>query len=159
MTDREVELLLKSEDLSFIETSIAKGCGTYVNKDHLDFTIGILRREIANSALGINSIKDLLRSKKDSIIKFGIDFYKTQAGEPHIEEYREGEEVNEDEKSNVLESHGLGIGFGIKYAIYFNFLENDMQDELLNFLKAQRIPYAKDFAKTLNKVHNLYRTH
>ena len=155
MTHGEVELLLKSEDLSFIETSVAKECNTYVNKEHLDFTVNILRREITNSGLDINYIKELLSSKKMPIIKFGIDFIKKQVNEPHVEEYPEGEEVSEVEKSKVLESQGLGIGFGIKIAIYFNFLEKDIQDELLNYLKAEKIPFASNFAKTLNRIYNL----
>src|SRR4030095_8182992 len=146
MTENEIKELLASNDLSVIEDDIALACNTYVNKSLMDFTIGILRREISNSEISLNHIHHLLRSKRDSIVKFGIRLYNSLKDGPIEEEYPVGEEIPKSERPKDIASLGMGVGFGIKYAIYLHFLETN-PSELLAYLKKERIPRAQKFCK------------
>ena len=153
MTDDAIKDLLLSPDLSEIETAITRECETYINKDHIDFTIGSLRREINNSGLSIEYIRKHLYSKKDSIITFGIRFLNRFKDAPIEEEYPKGESVPKSQRPQVISSHGVGIGFGVKYAIYYDFLINRPK-ELIDFVKKERIPKANKFCKTLKELYN-----
>jgi len=153
MTDRAIKEILISNELSEIEVAITKECKTYVNKEHIDFTIGVLRREIDNSGLTITYIREQLKLKKDSIIKLGIQLLKVLRDKPIEEEYPQGEEAPAREKTKTISSNGLGVGFGVKYAIYLDFLENN-PNELPAYIKKERIPNAAKFAKTLAQLYN-----
>ena len=152
MTDNEIKELLISKDLSAIENDIALACNTYINKDFIDLTISSLRREISNSEISLNHIHQLLISKRDPIIKFGIRLYNTQKDAPLQEEYPVGEEIPKSQRPKVIASLGIGVGFGIKYAIYLHFLETN-PNGLLDYLKKERIPKAQKFCKTLERIY------
>ena len=153
MTDKAIKAILTSAELSEIENAITKQSETYVNKDSIDFTVNILRREIENSGLIIEYIRNQLVLKTNQIIKLGIQILETLKGKTIEEEYPKGEEIPKSEKSIIIASQGIGIGFGIKYAIYLDFLENRPK-ELIDYIKKERIPKADKFCKTLIKLYN-----
>ncbi len=152
MTDSEIKEVLKSDELSQIEESITEVCKTYVNKEFIDFTIGVVRREITNSNLSLEYLKKQIAEKKESLIKFGIRFMLASKNAPIEEEYPEGEGVPRNERPKVISSQGFGIGFGIKYAIYLDFLENNPK-ELINYIKKERIPKAQKLNDLLIKLY------
>ena len=152
MADNAIKEILSSNELSEIEVAITNECKTYVNKEHIDFTIGIVRREIANSDLTIDFIRKQLSLKKDAIIKLGIQILKAQRGKSYEEEYPKGEIPPEGGKTKIISSNGVGVGFGIKYAIYLDYLENKPKD-LTEYLKKERIPYAAKFSKNLFELY------
>lgn len=154
MNNNEIKNLLNSDELSVIEDEISSACKTYVNKEFIDQSIGILRRQISNSGLGLSNIHNQLISKRLSIIEFGIKFYSTSKvsiGSPIDEEYPKGEEIPKSLRSKVISSHGLGVGFGVVYAIYLHFLETD-SNKLAEFLKKERIPNSDKYCKSLIKL-------
>ena len=153
MTDKAIKTILTSAELTEIENAITKHSETYVNKEYIDFTVNILRGEIENSGLTIDYIRNQLLLKKTQIIKLGINILETLKNKPIEEEYPKGEEIPNSEKSIIISSHGIGIGFGIKYAIYLDFLENRPK-ELLDYIKKDRIPKADKFYKSLVKLYN-----
>ena len=152
MTDNAIKDILVSNELSEIEVAITNECETYINKDYIDFTISTLRREISNSGLTIEYIREELRLKKDSIIKLGIRILNALKDKPIDEEYPKGESVPKSQQPQVISSHGVGIGFGVKYAIYLDFLENKPK-ELIEYIKKERIPKASKFCRTLEKLY------
>jgi hypothetical protein len=153
MTDRAIKEILISNELSEIEVAITIECNTYVNKEYIDFAIGVVRREIDNSGLPITYIREQLKLKKGSIIKLGIQILKFARNKPIEEEYPQGEEPPASEKTKTVSSNGIGVGFGIKYAIYLDFLERNPK-ELPAYIKKERIPNAAKFAKTLTQLYN-----
>ena len=77
MTDSEIKELLNSDALSVIEDDISRACNTYVNRDFIEFTVGILRREITNSGLPFEYIQQQLKLKRTSITQFGLRLFMT----------------------------------------------------------------------------------
>ena len=154
LKDNALRQILLSIELHEIEIAITDACKTYINKEHVDFTIGSLRREITNSGLTIQFLHEQLRTKKIMIIRFGINLLNKFDGQPIEEEYPIGESVPKSQRSKVVETYGVGIGFGIKYAIYLYFLENNPKG-LIHFLEKERIPMAKKFCKTLEDLYKL----
>jgi hypothetical protein len=153
MTDGEIKDLLNSDTLSVIEDDISRACNTYVNRDFIEFTVGILRREITNSGLPFEYILQQLKLKRTSITQFGLRLFMTLKDSPLEEEYPQGEEIPKSALPKDITSHGLGTGFGVKYAIYLHFLETN-PNGLLDYIKKERIPKAQQFYKTLQKVYN-----
>ncbi len=103
----------------------------------------------------LSNIQNQLISKRLSIIEFGIKFYSTSKvsiGSPIDEEYPRGEEIPKSLRSKVISSHGLGVGFGVVYAIYLHFLETD-SNKLAEFLKKERIPNSDKYCKSLIKLY------
>ena len=153
MTDNAIKDILRSNELSEIEVAIANECKTYVNKDFVDFTIGILRREINNAGLTVAYVRELLLLKKISITELGIQILKNLKDKPIEEKYPKGGKPSEGEKTRTISSHGLGIGFAVKYAIYLDFLEKRPK-ELIMYLEKEGIPNARRFAKTLAELYS-----
>lgn len=153
VTDNEIEDILYSKELLEIETSIASHCKTYVNREFVEFTIGILRREISNSGLTLDYIRQFLSLRKGSIIIFGIQVLNSLKGKPIEDEHPKEENVPKTNNPEIISSQGVGIGFGIKYAIYLDYLENRPK-ELINYLTKERIPRADKFCKILDKLYN-----
>ena len=141
-----------SSELLEIEKAITDACNTYINKKFVDFTIGILRREITNSGLTIEFLQEQLRTRKIMVIKFGINLLNKLDGQPIEEEYPIGESVPKSQRPEVVATQGVGIGFGIKYVIYLYFLENNPKG-LIHFLEKERIPKAKKFCHTLEDLY------
>lgn len=154
MNDRDIREILISSELSEIEVAIADECNTYVNKEFIDISIGFIRREVDNSCLPISYIREQLKLKKEKIIKLGIQIIKYTREEMIEEEYPEEEEPSEIEKTKIVSSNGIGVGFGIKYAIYLDFLESSPK-ELLTFIRKERIPNASKFAEALTKLYSM----
>ena len=152
MTDKEIMAMLQSPELSAVETAITSKCGSYVNREVIDFMVPSLSREIGNAGLTIDYIKQGIKSNKEWLIIFGIEMLKYHAGKLDKQEYPEGEEPEYLEQ-RAGEPQGMAIGFAYKYLMYLYFLENNRQSELLEFLKKERIPYAKDFRETLNTIY------
>jgi hypothetical protein len=116
MNNNEIKNLLNSDELSVIEDKISSACKTYVNKEFIDQSVSILRRQISNSGLGLTNIHNQLISKKLAVIEFGIKFYNTSKlseGSPIDEEYPKGEEIPKSLRSKVISSQGLGVCFGV----------------------------------------------
>jgi hypothetical protein len=153
MNDRAIREILISSELSEIEVAITDECNTYVNKEFIDISIGFIRREIDNSCLPISYIREQLKLKREKIIKLGIQILKYTREETLEEEYPGEEEPSEIEKTKIVSSNGIGIGFGIKYAIYLDFLESNPK-ELLTFIRKERIPNAAKFAQALAKLYS-----
>lgn len=132
--------------------TITNECETYVNKDYIDFTIAILRKEIENSGLTIEYIREQLLLKKKSIIKLGIQILNALKDKPIEEEYPKAQGIPGSKRPQIISSYGVGIGFGVKYAIYLDFLETKPK-ELIDYIKKEKIPKANKFYKTLQELY------
>ncbi len=64
---------------------------------------------------------------------------------------------DENSKLKVTESHGLGIGFAIQYAIYFRFLADKRTTDLTDYIKKSRIPNATNFSRQLKTIFDNMR--
>jgi hypothetical protein len=155
LDDRNIERILRSEGLALVENEIAKLTNSYVNREHINFTIGIIKREIINSGLELEQILEIISFESQKLQKFGVEFLlDRKTNEVKLEEeYPEGEELEVHEKSTILKENGLGIGFGIQYAIYYHFLKNKELNLLLEYLKKSRIPKTSRLSKELKEIY------
>ena len=134
---QDVIALLESDTLAAVENAIAIHVGERVNRDHLHITASLMRGEISLSGLSSDTVAALLRDRHDSIVAFGVRFLNDDP----------------DDVDEVVEKEGLGVGFGITYAIYLHFLETCTSNVFTEFLKKRRIPGARKFAADLRRVH------
>ena len=152
----EVMTLLGSEALAAVEVPIAARRHLKLIHDHGTASTTYIRAEISVSGLTSADLEQYLTLHKEEIIRFGVRFLGDQDATSEEQEYAEGEEQDPAEGSEVL---GLGNGFGIKIAIYHNFLTNRTPPELLAFLKNRRIPKAATFARDLTRVYGESQSH
>jgi hypothetical protein len=150
----QVLALLHSDVLRGVEQAIAAQVSTHVVEDYSPASTSYTQAEASVSGLTVAEIEALLRAQRDQIISFGVQFLRDEEATRSDEEYPEGEEQEPPETAAV---EGLGTGFGIKYAIYYNFLANRTQAELLAFLKNRRIPHHARFARDLRRVFDQVR--
>jgi hypothetical protein len=154
MTDKKIKKYLASEEIGFVENQIAEATNRFVNKEHLDFTVDIVKRDVSNSDFDFMTITKLISNSSDSLIKFGTLLINNTKTDKIEEEYPVGEEPEEHGKSVVIKDEGLGIGFSIQYAIYYLYLISRRIEDLKGYLKKSRIPKADKFAKELIEIIN-----
>src|SRR5262249_35187791 len=141
--------LLQSETLRAVEEAIASEVGSRIIEYNSVMSASLAQADMSVSGLTLAEIESLLVSCRQHIVAFGIRFLRDKDATSNEEEYPEGEEQ---EPSETEEVHGLGKGFGINYAIYYNFLANRTPAEFRAYLKNRRIPHAAKFAKELRRV-------
>ena len=146
----QVRAILESDALKAIEEPIAAKRGLAILYDFSSASTTYTLADISVSGMSSAQLETLLREHRDRIITFGILFACDQEANRDEEEYPEGEEPDEDEDPG--EVLGLGCGFGIKYAIYYNFVANRTPAELRAYLKNRRIPQAAKFAMALERI-------
>jgi hypothetical protein len=134
MTDKKIKKYLASEEIRFVENQIAEATNRFVNKEHLDFTVDIVKRDVSNSDFDFKTIK-LISNSSDSLIKFGTLLLNNTKTDKIEEEYPVGEEHEEHKKSVVIRNEGLGIGFSIQYAIYYLYLISRRIEDLKGYEK------------------------
>src|SRR6185436_18575345 len=95
LDEKTIEKILKGDDLSKVENKIGRLTNRHVNRDHLNFTIGIIKRDVANSGLGLDTIMGIIINESDKLIEFGVEVLSDKEATKHEEEYPEGEGPND----------------------------------------------------------------
>lgn len=150
----QVRALLLSDVLRIVEQTIAAQVGSKIVEDYSNACTNYTRADMSVSGLSVAEIESLLVSRRHEIIAFGVSLLRDEEAIRDDEENPEGEEQD---PSETVEVHGLGTGFGINYAIYYNFLTNRTPAELRAYLKNRRIPHQAQFAKALRRVLEVSR--
>ncbi|NLS98146.1 MAG: hypothetical protein GXX96_38945 [Planctomycetaceae bacterium] len=151
---QEVQALLHSDALRAVEQAIASETGSRIVEDYSTACTTYTQADMSVSGMTVGETEALLLAKRDQIVRFGIAFLRDQAAADDSEEYPEGEEQD---PSETVEVHGLGVGFGVKYAIFYNFLVHRTPAELLAYLKNRRIPHHTRFAQELRRLFDAVR--
>jgi hypothetical protein len=141
--------LLNSGALQVVEDEIARQVGMPINRDMSSAVTSYIQAEMSVSGLTAAGIEQLLCDHRKEIVEFGVCLLSDADATMDEGEFPEGEEP---EHSQVVERCGLAAGFGIKYAIYFNFLVNRSRAEFHAFLQNRRIPKHAKFAKELERL-------
>jgi hypothetical protein len=145
----EVVALLKSAPLDAVERAIADRLRAKIIDHASAASISYTQGEISVSGMTVGQIEAYLAANRKPLIDFGVRFLGDQEATSDEQEYPTGEEQDQDQPGVDL---GLARGFGIKIAIYHNFLANRAPAELRAFLKNRRIPRHAKFAKELERV-------
>lgn len=146
---QQVLALLHTDILRVIEQAIASEIGCRIIEDYSTTCTSFTQSEMSVSGMSVSEIEAFLLAHRDQIIRFGIAFLRDEAATDNTEEYPEGEEQDRTENKQF---QGLGVGFGIKYAIFYHFLANRSKEEFLAFLKNRRIPHQAKFAREMRRV-------
>ena len=146
---QEVLALLRSDALRAVEQSIAVAVGSHILEDSTIASTTRIQGDLSVSGMTIAETESLLLAQRDQIIRFGIAFLRDEAATDTTEEFPEGEEQDPPKIVSVL---GLGVGFGISYAIFYNFLARRTPAEFRAYLSNRRIPHQARFARELRRV-------
>ena len=150
----ETLALLRSDALRSVEEAIAHETADRIVVDESSAATTSMQADLSVSGMTVAEAEALLLSRRDEIVRFGVAFLKDETATSDAEEYPAGEEQD---PSETVEMHGLARGFGVKYAIYFNFLANRPATEFAAYLKNRRIPGAAKFARELRAVFESLR--
>ncbi len=146
---QDVLALLRSDALRAVEQSIAVAVGSHILEDSTIASTTRIQGDLSVSGMTIAETESLLLAQRDQIIRFGIAFLRDEAATDTAEEYPEGEEQDPPKIVSVL---GLGVGFGISYAIFYNFLARRTPAEFRVYLRNRRVPHQARFARELRRV-------
>jgi len=136
------------------EEKVASSLGVNIYSEEKEIIRNLVNKEIKLSKVSTNQLLTCVKENYEKLQKFAIKVYTSETKIDNVEEYEDGEEMLTKEKSKTLKTHGLGIGFGITYTIYFHFLINELTGELSDYLKARRIPHSNKFCKRLTNYYN-----
>jgi hypothetical protein len=149
---QEVLALLRSDALRAVEQPIAAAIGSRIVEDYSTTCTSYTQADMSVSGMTVAQTAALLTSQRDQLIRFGITFLRDESATDNAEEYPDGEEQD---PSETVEVHGHGVGFGIKVAIFYNFLAHRTPAEFRAYLKNRRIPHQAKFARELRRVFDL----
>jgi hypothetical protein len=108
-------------------------------------------QKIKLAHLSEENIFAVIDTKTDSFKKFALLKMQKFENLQVVEEYPEGEELEEEDNNETI--LGYSKGFLFMYLIEYILLK-DKPDELLNYLKSVRIPQAKKYEKELKEIYN-----
>ena len=146
MEYRQVIQLLESDALRSVEEPIAAAHRLKILADNSTVRVNRTTAELSVCGMTINEIKDCLLTNREAIIELALQI--KNKGTDDREEYPEGEEEEEgdNQSGTVL---GMSRGFGLLFAIYYDFLSRRTGKEFRAFLKNRRIPRHTKYAKEL----------
>jgi hypothetical protein len=148
-TFAEVLDVLHSASLRKVEQGIAQQTGQRIIEDYSPVCINLTLASMSVSGMNAAQIQALLDNESERLIAFGVKFLREEGMTRDEEEHALGEE---EEPSTLVEVRGLGTGFGITYAIYYNFAANRTPAEFRAYLKNRRIGGAAKFASQLRRI-------
>lgn len=146
---QEIVGLLTSDELAGVECPIAEHCRLKIIRDLASTTTSHLQAEVSVSGMTVAEITHYLTLHRNQLVAFGNRLLSDKDATKEEQEYPDGEEQDADADSETM---GMRVGFGVKYAIYHNFLSNRHPAEFRAFLKNRRIPKHTKFAKELERV-------
>jgi hypothetical protein len=146
---QEVLALLRSDPLRAVEQAIAAAVIMRIVEDYSSASTSATQADMSVSGMTIADTASLLVSRRDQLIKFGVALLRDEAATDDAEEFPDGEQQD---SPKTVEVQGLGVGFGIKYAIFYNFLARRTPAEFRAYLKNRRISQHARFAQELRRV-------
>ena len=146
----ELLSLLRGEELNGFEREVADALGCRVVPGWGDSTQ--LHRELGRSRTSAAFLRSCFGAEREAFRRFTVSTMRALEGLPDEEEYPEGEEPGEDERSEVVEVLGLGQGFSLLFAQYYRFYRHPDDTVLDDWLKFRRVPYRARFRKELKRI-------
>lgn len=107
--------------------------------------------KLEKAELDIEELTELLKSDYAKLINYVIAKLVKFHGVKEVQEYPEGEEPEDDAESNKSDQ-GYSKGFLLMYIIEYAIIRKK-PDELDNYLKLNRIPHAKQYAKEIKDIY------
>ncbi len=151
--NKEIELF-DHPIVNEFERDVANYLGLTIYSEDKEILGNLIMKDIELSKIPSDILLTYFIENKEQLKNFTIRAYSSETKLDDGEEYPEGEELPDNQKSKTLKVYGPGIGFGIKYAIYFHFLFNNLNGELSAYLKAIRIPCSAKLNEPLIKYFN-----
>lgn len=146
--------LIKSENYVWILEEIKNKLNKKVEDKSPEYSILIYDDKALKAAkLEIEDIFKIINEDKEKILEYIIKTIQFFKNEKFEEEYPEGEELEEDEKSVLIEVRPAPRNFLIGSVIDFYLLKNNFK-YLEIYLKLIRMPQAKKYAKQLRKIYD-----
>ena len=124
----KINLLLNDLNLIDIEDAIAKNKNCIIYREDLPLLCNLLKGEIETSQLSLEHIEKFIRNNAVAIIDFALSLL------------------------NKEHPKSLSAGIAISYSIYMIYIKEKTNIELLNYLKARRIPNAEKLFEQLQKI-------
>jgi len=93
---------------------------------------------------------------QEQLLRFTIasyDFFNKEPDNNPDGEFPDGEELGEENKSQVIKSLGMSKTIFLDKFCEFYLLQTENKEMLANFLKLTRMPYAKKYQGQLNKIY------
>jgi hypothetical protein len=121
--------------------------------DYCEVIQGFDMKSLNKGNVTIEYCKELLENDFDTIINFCVEKLKKYDDEEDDGgEFPEGEGLGEDEKPTLIASDGYAKGFLLMYIVEYHFLKNNPKG-LLNYIKGNRIPFAKKYEQELKQIY------
>ena len=119
------------------EKDVASALGTNIYSENKSILQKFSDEELKESRISPAVIESYFINKKTELKRFIIETYNNET------------KNEKDLKIEDIDSYGPSKGFSLTHAIYFHFLNNDLNKELSQYLERRRIPKSEKFAQRL----------
>jgi hypothetical protein len=142
-TIESVTDLLHKGSLQKLDEEIATLNGVKVSRDHMDLFVKFAHNSLVASGMSPHKILSIIDGNPKEVTKLALKVLIADA---------EAAPEQED-GSVVLEQGNLAAGATVGYCIYFCYLRDADEKGLLKYLRAMRIPSARQFAADLQRYY------
>jgi hypothetical protein len=109
------------------------------------------RKSVEASGFSVAELREILESEAEKLARFSVAKIEKMRGVPTTQEYRSGEEPDEDETDVAVADRGYAKGFLLVNLVEYALVTRRPAD-LDAFLKRRRTPAAKKYAALLREL-------
>lgn len=113
-------------------------------------------KNVTLAAAPVDTLKDVLQTDRANLVEFSVEKLKKFDGVATKQEYPPGEEPGDEDRDSNVTVQGYSRGFLLINLLEY-FVLRDRPDALEAFLKARRIPQAKQYATDLRTLFKKVR--
>jgi hypothetical protein len=142
----DVRNIISSEVYRKIVSELVSDIQISVDAEYEEVFARLDSAKIIRSGLDVGRIMEVLSSDREAIKNYSVKKILALSVQKEEQDYPEGEEPDDDEKDVILSIGNYSQGFLLTNIIEYS-LAKEGGAKLLDYIKASKIPKAKDYAK------------
>lgn len=149
-TKSDVVKLLQDPRIKKMEKDVSRRLGVKVDDPAPEVTVPSNMKELNFAGLSREQVEKMLSEHAATATAFSIALFKAERQLPHEEEFNP-DEGDQQEDSYAEPGYELCHGFSLTHLCWLSFLLSGRDADLLNYLKATRVPKREKYVKRLKR--------
>jgi hypothetical protein len=148
------EHLIRSTAYKQLLAELVDAAGIEVESEYAEVFARLDSAKIVKAKIDIEDLISILTNKMDLVRQYSLSKFQALSDDEDEEEYPDGTEPSDDEKSKTLSVGKYSQGFLLTNLIEYA-LAMSGRERLLEYIKLSRIPHAKKYADQIMKLTRL----
>jgi hypothetical protein len=152
----EADVLLDSASYGKVLDEVRHRAGIHLYPNYPPALRELDKRNVAAAEIPAAALRDALQTDRAELVRFSLEKLRKFNGVEIEQDYPAGQEPSADDRDVTISRQGFARGFLLLNVLEYVVLR-DRPDALDAFLKARRIPKAKQYAADLRALFNAAR--